>query len=108
MRGERENWKAGLQDRGERFHSVGDARDDHVGVSGEDFAGVGGPTVVEDVRIVSGQVGKSFETVTRAGAEMVETVKSGEGDGDRRLERSYTHLDSSIVAWRTAHDVRLL
>jgi len=54
MRGESEDGEAGFEDRGEGFHAVGDACDDEIGVSGEDFFGVGCPAVVEDVGVLGG------------------------------------------------------
>ena len=40
-------------------------------MGGEDFFGIGGPAVVEDVGFLSGEIGESFEAVLCAGAEVV-------------------------------------
>jgi hypothetical protein len=54
VRGEGQDWQAGLQDCGERFQAVGDTGKDEVYLCGEDLFGVGGPTVVEDVGVPGG------------------------------------------------------
>jgi len=79
VRGEREDGQAGFKDRGERFHAIGDAGDDQVCFGGEDLFGVGGPTVVEDVEVLCGELGQGFDAVLCAGAEVVETVEGGDG-----------------------------
>lgn len=89
--GEGEDGQAGFEDCGEGFHAVGDAGNDQVGLCGEDLFGVGGPAVVEDVRIFRCQPGESFEAVFCAGAESVEAVEGGEGDRNRGLEGGDTH-----------------
>jgi hypothetical protein len=91
VRGEGEDREAGFQDRGQRFHAVGDAGDDEVGLGCKDFFGVGGPAVVENVEVSGGEFGEGFEAIFCAGAECVELVEGGEGDGDGGLEGGYAH-----------------
>jgi hypothetical protein len=91
VRCEGEDGQAGFEDRGEGLHAVRDAGDDEIGMGGEDFVGVGSPAVVEDVGILGDQIWESFDAVASAGAEMVEAVEGGEGDGDRGLEGGYAH-----------------
>ncbi len=82
VRGEGYDWQAGLEDRGEGFHAVGDAGYDEIGLGMADFFGVGGPTVMDDLEVASGQVGEGFEAVFCAGGEGVEAVEGGESEGD--------------------------
>jgi len=91
VRGEGEDRQAGFEDCGEGFEAVGDAGEDEVRLGGDDFFGVGGPTVVEDVGVSCGQLGEGFEAVAGAGAESVEAVEGGEGDRDGGLEGGDAH-----------------
>jgi hypothetical protein len=58
--GEGQDGEAGLEDRGEGFHAIGDAGEDQICLCGEDLFGVGGPAVVEDIGVVGGQLGEGF------------------------------------------------
>ena len=66
-------------------------------MGGEDFIGIGGPAVVEDVGVLGGEIGEGFEAVLCAGTEVVESVEGGEGDGDGGLEGGYPHAILSIA-----------
>ena len=68
VRGEREDGHAGFEDRGEGFHTVGDAGNDEICTGGKDLLGISCPAVVENVRVSCGQLRKGFEAVFRAGA----------------------------------------
>ena len=92
VRGEGQNREARFEDRGEGVHTVGDAGDHQVGFGREDLVGVGGPAVVEDVRISLGQFGEGLEAIAGAGAEVVQTVQGGKSDGDRWLQGGYAHF----------------
>jgi hypothetical protein len=105
---EGEDGEAGLEDCGEGLDAVGNAGDNEVGMSGEDFAGVGSPTVVEEVGILGGQLWESFDAVASAGAEMIEPVERGQGDGDGGLEGGYSHQDSSIASYSGLHEAGLV
>ena len=103
VRRESEDGEAGFQDRGEGLHAVRDAGDDEVGLGGEDFFGVGGPAVVEDVWVAGGELGQGFEAVFCAGAECVELAEGGEGEGDGGLEGGYAHLGMASCRYGIPH-----
>jgi hypothetical protein len=106
--GEGEDGEAGLEDCSEGFEAVGDAGDNEVGMSGEDFAGVGSPTVVENVGILGGKPWESFDAVASAGAEMIEPVERVKGDGDGGLEGGYSHQNSSIASYSRLYEAGLV
>lgn len=74
VRCEGEEGEAGFEDSGEGLHTVGDAGDHDVGMDGLDLFGIRGPTIVKDWKVADGERGEYIETVSSAGAEVVETV----------------------------------
>ena len=106
--GEGEDGEARLEDCDEGLDAVGDAGDNEVGIGGEDFAGVGSPTVVEEVGILGGKFWESFDAVASAGAEMIEPVERGQGDGDGGLEGGYSHQNSSIASYSRPDEAGLV
>lgn len=87
--GEGQDGKAGFQDGGEGFEAVGNGGYDQVGCDGGDLVCGGCPGVLEDGEVKSGEFGKGFKAVFRVGAEGVERVERGEGQGDGGLEAGY-------------------
>ena len=60
-------------------------------MGGEDLGGVRGPGVVEDLQVAGGEGWQCFDAVFGAGAELVEFIECGKGEGDGGLQGGYAH-----------------